>query len=131
MAIETIRISKRGRDHLVKLKRLTRIPNWNIICRWAFCSSIADPTPPRHQRIPADSPVEMTWRTFGGEYAALYLALLKERCKQDGIELTESAMATQFRLHLHRGIAHLAGDVNIRNVRGLIAKALPEGTKGE
>ena len=126
MLLQTIRISKRGRDHLIKLKRLTQVETWNVLCRWSFCVSLADPNPPRVERIPVDSPVEMTWRTFGGEYEGLYLALLKQRCQQDGIELTDENLATQFRLHLHRGIAQLAGDPDIKNhgIEGLVAKAL-------
>ena len=124
MALETIRISKQGRDHLIKIKRMTKIPNWNIICRWGFCASLADSTPPKVVRIPADSPVEMTWRTFGGEYEGVYLAMLKERCKKDGIEISDESLATQFRLHLHRGISHLAGDPGVDSILGLIRKAL-------
>lgn len=124
MSIENIRISKQGRDHLIKLKRLTGIANWNVLCRWAFSISLAEPTTPRIDRIPADSSVEMTWRTFGGEYEAVYMALLKERCKKDGFDLSDEILATQFRLHLHRGIGYLAGDPEVKNISGLIGKAV-------
>ena len=77
MAIENIKLSQKERDSLIKLKRVTKIPNWNTLCRWAFCLSLRDKTPPRQEHIPADSTLEMTWRTFGGEYAGIYMALLK------------------------------------------------------
>jgi len=124
MTLEAFRVSNRARDHLIKLKRLTYIPNWNAICRWAFCVSLAEPTPPRRERIPADSSVEMTWRTFGGDCDSLYWALLKERCRRDGLELTEETLVEQFRLHLHRGIGYLAGDADVRSIAGLVRKAL-------
>ncbi len=124
MPIETVRVSMRDRDHLIKLKRLTGIKNWNVLCRWAFCISLAEPTPPRVEKIPADSPIEMTWRTFGGENDATYLALLKERCRQDGLALSDKTLSTQFSVHLHRGIGYLAGDPDVRSIAGLIAKAV-------
>lgn len=123
MPIEGFRVSKRGRDKLVTLKRKTGVDNWNVLCRWAFCVSLAERTPPRAERIPSDSSVEMTWRTFAGEHEATYLALLKERCRQDGLDTSKRTLATQFRLHLHRGIGYLAGDPSIRSVAGILSMA--------
>lgn len=131
MPLETVRVSKRDRDHLIKLKRLTRIETWNVLCRWAFCVSLAEPTPPRVERVPADSPIEMTWRTFGGENASLYMALLKQRCRRDGLDLSEATLSEQFRLHLHRGIGYLAGDPDVRDIVGLASKALATSTPDE
>jgi DNA sulfur modification protein DndE len=67
----------------------------------------------------------MTWRTFGGSNEAVYKALLKERCLADGLDATDATLTTQFRLHLHRGIGYLAGDSEIRSIRGLLQKAVP------
>lgn len=123
MTHETFRLSRRDRDHLIKLKRLTNIPTWNVLCRWAFCVSLAEPTPPRQEHVPADSSLEMTWRTFGGEYDGVYLALLKERCHRDGLDLSDSTLAAQFRLHLHRGIGYLAGHPEIRSMTALLQQS--------
>jgi len=131
MTLEAFRVSRRARDHLIKLKRLTDIPNWNVLCRWAFCISLAEPTPPRREHIPADSTVEMTWRTLGGEYDSLYWALLKERCRRDGLDLSDETLAEQFRLHLHRGIGYLAGDPTVRSIGALIRKAVLTDTRGQ
>lgn len=125
MIVENIKISKQGRDQLVTLKRWTKIQHWNVLCRWALCTSLAEPTKPRELDIRADSNLEMTWKTFGGEYADLFTALLTERCKQDGLPLTPASLQNQFRLHLHRGIGYLAGDPNVKAISGLIRKALP------
>ena len=70
--------------------------------------------------IPADSNVELTWHTFGGEHHELYLALLKERCVHDGHKLTDRVLSRQFRLHLHRGIGYLATPGAIRSVGDLV-----------
>lgn len=123
MTIEHIRLSKQAREQLIRLKRHTGIEHWNILCRWAFCRSLAEKSVPPPAKIPADSNVEMSWRVFGGRHADLYLALLKQRCVVDGIPVNDEELATQFRLHLHRGIAYLANDRRIRDIGGLIAQA--------
>lgn len=76
-ALETIRISQRGKDQLAWLKRWTKIKTWNVVCRWAFCASLAETSAPPSARIPSDSSVEMSWRTFAGEFGDVYMALLR------------------------------------------------------
>jgi DNA sulfur modification protein DndE len=122
MAIEHIRVSQQARDQLIKLKRATGIQNWNVLCRWAFCASIAEPSVPPPAKIPADSSVEMTWKVFGGTYHELYLALLKERCRQDGLSTDADVLGTQFRLHLHRGLGYLAADKKIKGISNLLLR---------
>jgi DNA sulfur modification protein DndE len=120
--IETVRISQQGRDQLLRLKRTTGIKTWNVLCRWAFCLSLAESTKPTPTKIPADSEVEMTWKVFGGHHHELYLALLKERCLRDGVGLSDETLATQFRLHLHRGIGYLFADRRIREISGMFRR---------
>lgn len=120
--IERIRLSQQARDQLIKMKRTTGITHWNVLCRWAFCVSLAEPTIPPTAKIPADSPVEMSWRVFGGTHQDIYLALLKERCQRDGLGTDDEMLASQFRLHLHRGIGYLAAERNIKNIAGLVRR---------
>ena len=120
MAIDTIRLSQQARDHLIKLKRSTRIEHWNVLCRWGFCLSLSEEAIPPASRIPSDSNVEMTWRVFGGRHSDLYMALLKVRLLRDGFPLDPETLSQQFRLHLHRGIAYLAGNRALRRIDDLI-----------
>lgn len=108
MPPDTIRLSQKAKDSLIKLKRTTGIQNWNVLCRWAFCMSLREPSIPPKMNHPTDSNVEMTWKVFAGEHGDLYWALLKERCRGDGIELSEAKVQQQFRLHLHRGVAYIS-----------------------
>ena len=124
MSIEHVRISRHAKDQLLKLKRTTGIMNWNVLCRWALCTSLAEPSIPSAANIVTDSNVDMTWKVFGGDHADLYLALLKVRCERDGLPVTNEVVAAQFRLHLHRGISYLAADKNIRNVTDLLRRAI-------
>ena len=55
MSIEQIRLSNQGKDQLIRLKTKTGITQWNILCRWAFCLSMREPTPPSPIDVPADS----------------------------------------------------------------------------
>jgi DNA sulfur modification protein DndE len=108
MPIEHIKLSQKAKDALSRLKRDTGIQHWNVLCRWAFCTSLKETSTPPQMNHPADSNVEMTWKIFAGEHGELYWALLKQRLKHDKIEITEEHLHSQFRLHLHRGISYLA-----------------------
>jgi len=121
MFVKQIRLSSQARDQLIRLKTRTGIQNWNVLCRWALCVSLKEPTPPTPVEIPADSNVEMTWETFGGDNYEIYAALVRERCVQDGLEADDEIAAAQFRLHLHRGISYLATPNKIKNIGDLVA----------
>jgi DNA sulfur modification protein DndE len=122
--VERVRISQAAKDQLIKLKRITKIDQWNILCRWALCRSLAEPTPPSPVAIPADSNVEMTWQVFGGAIGDMLIVALKQRCDADGLNLDKETLANQFRLHLHRGIGYLAANSTIKTSEGLISNTL-------
>lgn len=123
MPLENIRLSQSARNQLIKLKRHTGIANWNVLCRWAYCLSLAEPTPPRRHKLTMDSSVEMTWRTFGGEYDEVYRGLALERAFHEDLS-NEVSDGELFRLHLHRGIGYLAGDRRVRDIAGLLRLAV-------
>ncbi|WNZ26288.1 DNA sulfur modification protein DndE [Leptolyngbya sp. NK1-12] len=122
--VERVRISQAAKDQLIKLKRTTKIDQWNILCRWAFCRSLAEPTPPSPIAIPADSNVEMTWQIFGGGIGDLLAIALRQRCYKDGMGTDPEVLATQFRLHLHRGIGYLAADSTMKGVESIIRTSM-------
>jgi DNA sulfur modification protein DndE len=124
--IERIKLSQTAKDQLIKLKRITKIDQWNILCRWGFCRSLAEPSIPSPFTIPNDSNVEMTWQVFGGEIADILLLALKQRCYQDGLGIEKEVLAHQFRLHLHRGIAYLAADHRLKKIDDLMQLIEPD-----
>ncbi len=117
--IERVRLSKTAEDQLTKLKRNTKIKQWNILCRWAFCRSLAESSIPSPVPIKTDSKVEIAWNVFGGEIADILLIALKQRCHQDGLGTERDTLKQQFTLHLHRGIGYLAGDHQIKQIEDL------------
>jgi len=126
MMTEHIGLSQKAKDQLIRLKRLTGIKNWNVLCRWGLCLSLSDPTIPPLSKIILDSNVEMSWKVFGGEYQEVYFALLKERCFKDGLGTNEEVLCTQFRLHLHRGIDFLATKRGINNIASFFKEVNPD-----
>ncbi len=124
--LERIGLSQTAKDQLTKLKRNTKIDQWNILCRWALCKSLAEVTAPSPVPINLDSNVEMSWRVFGGTMSDLLLVALKQRCHNDGMSTDKETLATQFRLHLHRGIGYLAGDLNIKKIEDFVELALKD-----
>lgn len=103
-SIDIIRLSEKQKQQLIILKRKTGIENWNVLCRWALCMSLADPTVPPKEDIPSDSNVEMTWKVFAGEYADVYLALLKESYQKFIQNAGETDLSALVKIHLNRGI---------------------------
>jgi DNA sulfur modification protein DndE len=118
--VETVRVDERAKNHLLTLKRRTGIKNWNVLCRWALCVSLKEPSPPADQEIGQLSNIEMPWDTFSGRHGDLYAALLRARCEVDGIPQDQDAVADQFKLHLHRGILYLVGTDSTRSLDGLV-----------
>jgi len=79
--------------------------------------------------VPSDSNLEMAWQVFGGEHDDIYAAVLRQRCIQDGLGTDTDTLATQFRLHLHRGIGYLVGDQSIRTIGDLIGSVAPSDSE--
>ena len=122
MIVETVRLSRRAKEQLVKLKRATGIEHWNVLCRWALCVSLADKTVPATFSMLEMSNIEMAWRTFGGARAEIYDMLVRERCKLDGCAQDGESLATAFRNHLHRGIASLSSGKEVSSIGELLAR---------
>ena len=122
--VEVVRVDERAKGHLMTLKRRTGIKNWNVLCRWALCVSLAEPSPPAEQEVGVLSNLEMSWSTFGGQSADLYAALIRARCEVDGVATAPEAVGRHFRTHLHRGITYLVGEQDTKSLSGLITLAL-------
>ncbi|MBY6274197.1 MAG: DNA sulfur modification protein DndE [Bacillaceae bacterium] len=132
MIVKQFTLSNVAKDKLSRLKGKTGITQWNILCRWALCLSLREPTPPPDYPIPADSNVTLEWHTFAGEYHELYESLIRHRCAIDGLGTDPQTLANYFRLHLHRGIDYLAASQVVRNITDLLQFVVcePESNAG-
>ncbi len=122
--IQSLRLSEKAKKQLATLKRNTGIRNRNVLCRWAFCISVAEPTTPVATRIPTEGGIDMAWNTFGGTEHEVYGAALKARCKQDGLPVDRETLNDQFRLHVHRGLGYLLGSSDLRGIVNLMKKVV-------
>ena len=126
MIIKQVRVSQQAKDQLSRLKGKTGIKNWNVLCRWALCYSLSEKTIPTDIQIAADSNLEMSWLTFGGDYYELYEALVKAWCQQMKLPTDNETVIKYFRLNLERGIAQLCGTSFIKEFDDLIKLAVKE-----
>ncbi len=124
MIIRQIRLSQQAKEQLSRLKAKTGIKNWNILCRWALCYSLSENTIPTDIDIAADSNLEMSWMSYGGEYYELYEALIKAWCLRMKLPTDDATVAKYFRLNLERGIAHLCGTGFIKSHEDLVKLSL-------
>lgn len=102
MLPDTVRLNQQSKDQLIRLKRSTGVRNWNVLCRWALCLSLADPSPFRGEAPPSDSNVEMSWKTFAGQYGIAFKCLLAADARHR--DLPEASVLAH---HLARGISAL------------------------
>ena len=104
--IDTVYTSKQAKDQLIKLKRVTGIKNWNVLCRWAFCLSIRNDSNLTldNNRIQGGG-VEMSWKTFAGEYAEIFSEFLNQ--KYDSQSKLQNAVCG----HIDRGIIELVSKI--------------------
>ena len=121
--IETVKVSDKARQQLINIKKRTGIQNWNVLCRWAFATSLAEDSKVLDENIIANSAVEMTWKTFTGGHEKLYIALLLTKAKKDNWATDIESINTYFKLHLHRGISYLNGK-SAETITNLLSKII-------
>lgn len=106
--VETVRISKQGRDILIKIKRRTGLERWNDICRAALCRSLNNKSIPPVAEKGWDSAIEIEWKTFAGEIGNELIALTLIRATSENVDVGDSSsLSRYFRAHIERGISSL------------------------
>ncbi len=118
MKLTKLRLSKEASNRLRFVAGRTGLTP-NLLCRIGFCLSLAEPSLPNPDDYPEEER-EFNRYTLLGEYDALFVALLKERCRRDGVDLAR--LPDYFRAHMNRGVILLQACV--RSV-GDLAALLP------
>ncbi len=101
MQLNRIRVCEQADNRLRQLKARTGLTP-NLLCRIGFCLSLREPTVPNPEDYDENSPREFNRYTLTGQWNSFFVALLKERCRQDGIPLAD--LETQFVAHINRGV---------------------------
>ena len=92
----------------------------NLACRLGFCLSLAEQSIPVPESYPEEDR-EFNRYTLLGEYDSLFVALLVQRCRNDGLDLER--LSDYFRAHMNRGIIILQQRVKgISDLAQLAAK---------
>ena len=112
---DAVRISARGREILIKLKRYTGIGQWNTLCRVAYCYSLAIGTEPTQSPEKGDVALEIEWPTFAGPIKAELDALTVARATAAAI--ADQDIARYVRSHLERGLSAIQ---NVRSVSEVV-----------
>jgi len=87
--IDRIRLSQTAKDQLTKLKRVTKIDQWNILSgRLSLSSRANHPSPVPFQQQRGD-----VLARFWGEISDILLIALKQRCHNDNLGTEHETLA--------------------------------------
>ncbi|MFT3783696.1 MAG: DNA sulfur modification protein DndE [Nibricoccus sp.] len=120
--VETVRISKKGRDILLKLKRQTGVENWNVLCRWALMASLREKKRPSLGRENSEGGIEMSWKVFAGEYSDVFAAMVTARAISDGYDGSNEDTADCLRAHLARGLEYLGSGFETKSIASFLSR---------
>ena len=120
--VETVRVSQKGRDILIKLKRHTGIENWNVLCRWALLASIQEENRPALIKNNGDTGIEMTWKIFAGEQSDIIAALVVQRAIADGLNDSTEDRADCLRAHIGRGLEYLGSGRETKSIAAFLGR---------
>ena len=122
MRFSKIRLTKDASNRLRFLAGRTGLTP-NLLCRMGFCLSLEEPKVPNPNEFEEEER-EFNRYTLLGEFDALYIALLRQRLDQDGLEMDD--LEGYFRAHLNRGISLLQQRVrSVADLANLVPQPRP------
>jgi len=114
LSLRRLRFCKEADTWLRVLKARTGVTP-NILCRIGYALSLDEAGVLNPSKYPEDSDREINRYTLLGEHDGTYVALLRQRMREDDIK-GDCDFDAQFRAHMNRGVLLLAARV----------KALPD-----
>ena len=127
MNVETIRLSESAKRQLISIKRRTGIDQWNTLCRWAFCISLAEKNRIGTHTSERSSNIEMTWKTFAGRHADMYEAIVRYsiiKCQSPEVSELEFVVG-----HIEHGLSRLSNVNEVSSIADLLGVAIDTSTK--
>ena len=104
--IDTLRTTSNIKNILVRLKSITGVQYWNVVCRWALCTSLKQSTLPRLIEEKLDG-VEIDYDVFVGKNKIIYTQLLLNNLKKHNVGLTKDNINKYLYAHVNRGVSIL------------------------
>jgi len=101
--LDVLRTSTNVKNSLTRIKTLTGIPNWNIICRWAFCLSIKQTALPREVEEKLDG-IEIDYDVLFGKNKPIYTQLLINNLVTHKVKIDKKNLTKYFYAHVNRGV---------------------------
>ena len=101
--IDQLRTSASLKNLLTRIKGITSIQNWNVLCRWGFCFSIKQSTLPRMVDEKLDG-VEIDYDVLVGKNKIIYTQLLINNLRKNNIEINKENLTKYLYAHVNRGI---------------------------
>ena len=101
--IDQLRTSASLKNLLTRIKGITSIQNWNVLCRWGFCFSIKQSTLPRMVDEKLDG-VEIDYDVLVGKNKIIYTQLLINNLRKNNIEINKENLTKYLYAHVNRGV---------------------------
>jgi len=103
LSIDILRTSSNVKSSLTRIKTITGISNWNIICRWALCLSLKQTSLPREVEEKLDG-VEIDYDTLVGKNKSIYTQLLINNLVTHNVDVDKKNLTKYLYAHVNRGV---------------------------
>ena len=117
--IDILRTSMNVKNSLTRIKSITGISNWNILCRWAFCLSVKQTSLPREVEEKLDG-IEIDYDTLVGKNKSIYTQLLINNLVSHKEEINKKNLTKYLNAHVNRGV-NIIYTNKLKDISGLLA----------
>jgi len=121
LTIDILRTSSNVKSSLTRIKTITGISNWNIICRWALCLSLKQTSLPREVEEKLDG-VEIDYDTLVGKNKSIYTQLLINNLVAHNVVVDKKNLTKYLYAHVNRGV-NIIYTNKLKDISGLMAFA--------
>lgn len=108
--IDRVKLTATAKQQLITLKRRTGIDHYNVICRHALATSLANDKPLPLEAFSFAGGIEIDWKVFAGEASDTYLNLLALRSMRDKGDANADSVRATLTSHVHRGLSLLVSN---------------------
>ena len=117
LVIDTLKTSSNLKNSLTRIKTITGISNWNVICRWALCLSLKQNSLPREVDEKLDG-VEIDYDVLVGKNKTIYTQLLINNLQTHQVEINKKNLTKYLNAHVNRG-ANIIYTNKLKNISDL------------